>query len=68
MHRRSFFDRRFSLDIGLAAVKAGNENEENRCKEHQQSEESKVGRVFKIDPEIAEGRNQEIQDRRKLVT
>ena len=67
MGRDGFLDWRFSLDIGFSTVEACDENEENRGKEHQQSEESKVGRVFEIDSEIAESRNQKIQDRRKLV-
>src|ERR1700730_8447737 len=43
MRRNSILDRRLSLDIGFPAIEAGDEDEENRREEHQQSEESKGG-------------------------
>ena len=63
----SLFDRRLSLDVGLTAIEPGKKNEKNRRKEHQQSEEPKIGRMFEIDPEIAQAWDQEVQDGRKLV-
>ncbi len=58
---------RLPLDISLAAIKARNEDEQNRREEHQQSEESEVSRVFKIDSEITEARYKEVQDGGELV-
>ena len=58
---------RFTLDIRFAAIKARNEDEQNRREEHQQSEEPEVGRVFKIDAKIAEARYKEVQDGGELV-
>ena len=37
---------RLPLDISLAAIKARNENEQNRREEHQQSEEQDLARGF----------------------